>query len=262
MAAHAASTSSPTLAEWWEPLLDVAPLTRPASAGRCCCTSVTSACSIDFPAGTVREWAGEPVGYRIDTDRALVESCIERHVEDWVNELFLSCRFRAHRDGPYNEYVYTFFKCLSLERMAYCEGHYASRSRAERRDVPLRRLPGAEAVPAPARPTSSGSGRCEDGILECMVHHWQFDLATGPLPHLRRRRAPAAHDPIRITGRRRAHRPPRPHLATIELLTHDARGAGRDGARVAASTRCASPSTTCAGRATSWPTRRGCSTSR
>ena len=107
-----------------------------ASVGPSCCTSATSACSIDFPAGTVREWAGEPVAYRIDTDRALVESCIERHVEDWVNELFLSCRFRAHRDGPYNEYIYTFFKCLTLERMAYCEGHYASRS--ERSDEMFR----------------------------------------------------------------------------------------------------------------------------
>ena len=116
------------LRDWWEPLLDVAPLTRAGVGGSVLLHVGDVGVLIDFPAGTVREWAGEPVAYRIDTDRALVESCIERHIEDWVNELFLSCRFRAHRDGQYNEYVYTFFKCLSVERMAYCEGHYASRS--------------------------------------------------------------------------------------------------------------------------------------
>ena len=143
-----------------------------ASAARCCCTSATSACSSTSRRVTVREWAGEPVVHRIDVDRALVESLIERHVEDWVNELFLSCRFRAHREGPYNEYVYTFFKCLSLERMAYCEGYYATHGRAGRRDVPLRRLHGAEALPAPARRpravrhrrrTACSSARCTTG---------------------------------------------------------------------------------------------------
>ena len=133
---------------------------------------------IDFPAGTVREWNGEPVGYRIDTDRALVESCIERHVEDWVNELFLSCRFRAHRDGQYNEYIYTFFKCLSLERMAYCEGHYASRS--EPSDEMFRCGDYMVQKRCPhLRADLERFGSVQDGVLECMVHHWQFDLATG-----------------------------------------------------------------------------------
>ena len=147
---------------------------------------------IDFPSGTVREWAGEPVVHRIDVDRALIESLIERHVEDWVNELFLSCRFRAHRDGPYNEYVYTFFKCLSVERMAYCEGYYASL----------------------AEPVDE-MFRCGDYLVQKRCPHLRADLERfgtvhrrrarvqgpplavrardGPVPHVRRRRAPPAH---------------------------------------------------------------------
>ena len=44
---------------------------------------------------------------------------------DWVNSLFLSCRFSAARIGQYNEFVYAFFKCLSEERLQYAEGWYA-----------------------------------------------------------------------------------------------------------------------------------------
>jgi UDP-MurNAc hydroxylase len=166
------------LAEWWDPLLDVAPLTR-AGVGAAVLLHVGDVgVLIDFPAGAVREWNGEPVGYRIDADRALVESCINRHIEDWVNELFLSCRFRAHRDGQYNEYVYTFFKCLSLERMAYCEGHYASRS--EPSDEMFRCGDYMVQKRCPhLRADLERFGVVENGVLECMVHHWQFDLATG-----------------------------------------------------------------------------------
>ena len=79
---------------------------------------------IDFPAGTVRTARpGDAFAYSLTLDRALVEWCILEHAEDWVNEIFLSARFRAHRDGPYNEYIYTFFKCLSIERMAYCDAY-------------------------------------------------------------------------------------------------------------------------------------------
>ena len=34
-------------------------------------------------------------------------------------------RFRAARQGAYNEYIYTFFKCLAPERLSYAEGWYA-----------------------------------------------------------------------------------------------------------------------------------------
>jgi UDP-MurNAc hydroxylase len=159
-------------------LLDVAPLTR-AGVGDAVLLHIGDiGVLVDFPAGTVREWTGEAVSYRIDTDRALVESCIERQVEDWVNELFLSCRFRAHREGQYNEYVYTFFKCLTLERMAYCEGHYAARS--EPSDEMFRCGDYMVQKRCPhLRADLERFGSAEDGVLECMVHHWQFDLETG-----------------------------------------------------------------------------------
>jgi UDP-MurNAc hydroxylase len=166
------------LAEWWEPLLDVAPLTRAGVGAPALLHLGDVGVLVDFPAGRVREWSGEAVPYRIDTDRALVESCIERHVEDWVNELFLSCRFRAHRDGPYNEYLYTFFKCLSVERMAYCEGHYASRS--EPSDETFRCGDYLVQKRCPhLRADLERFGQVQDGVLECMVHHWRFELATG-----------------------------------------------------------------------------------
>ena len=44
---------------------------------------------------------------------------------DWVNTIFLSTRFEAWRVGGYNEYLYTFFKCLTDERIAYADGWFA-----------------------------------------------------------------------------------------------------------------------------------------
>jgi UDP-MurNAc hydroxylase len=166
------------LREWWEPLLDVAPLTRAGVGGSVLLHVGDVGVLIDFPNGEVREWAGEPVTYRIDTDRALVESCIDRHIEDWVNELFLSCRFRAHREGQYNEYVYTFFKCLSVERMAYCEGHYAERSEPSDEMFPCGDYLVQKRCPH-LRADLARFGSVEDGVLECRVHHWQWDLETG-----------------------------------------------------------------------------------
>ena len=87
---------------------------------------------LDFRRRRVRAWHGETCEYRLFIDPALVETCIKRHDEDWVNQIFLSCRFEAERDGPYNEYVYSFFKCLSPERIQYAEGFYSSSNRSRR----------------------------------------------------------------------------------------------------------------------------------
>ena len=80
---------------------------------------------IDFVAREVRPYGGEKVRYRFRTRRAYVEQLIHEHEIDWVNSLFLSCRFSAQRIGPYNEFVYVFFKCLSEERLNYAEGWFA-----------------------------------------------------------------------------------------------------------------------------------------
>ena len=109
--------------------------------------------------------------------RALVEQLIRDHDEDWVNWLFLSCRFEAERRGSYNEYVYSFFKCLSAERIEYAEGCY-SEQLPEREFFECagyrvqRRCPHLKADLA-------GSAIVEDGILTCTLHGWQFELATG-----------------------------------------------------------------------------------
>ena len=133
---------------------------------------------IDFVESTVRRWRGEPYVYKVDVDRALIESLVEHHVEDWVNSLFLSCRFTAHRSGPFNEFVLTFFKALSPERMAYVEKcHGAARQRTdeffERDGWRIERW-------CPHRQADlTRFGEIADGVLTCSLHHWRFDLATG-----------------------------------------------------------------------------------
>ncbi|MEP6624163.1 MAG: Rieske 2Fe-2S domain-containing protein [Acidimicrobiia bacterium] len=166
------------LREWFEPLLDLAPYTRGGVNGNVLLHMGDIGVLIDFPAGRVTEWAGEHVMHRIDVDRALVESLIERHIEDWVNELFLSCRFRAHREGPYNEYVYTFFKNLSVERMAFCEGYYAT---IEEPDDEMFRC-GDYMIQKRCphlRADLERFGTVDGDVLECKVHHWRFELSTG-----------------------------------------------------------------------------------
>src|SRR5207245_8482405 len=79
---------------------------------------------VDFPGKQVRPSADEKVRYRFRTGRPLVEHLLHIGEVDWVNSLFLSCRFSAARIGQYNEFVYAFFKCLSEERIQYAEGWY------------------------------------------------------------------------------------------------------------------------------------------
>jgi len=175
------------LAEWFDPLLEMAPLTRRGVGGPVLLRLTDEPADvpepvdvvIDFPAGRVRAAEpGDEFAYTLSMDRALVEWCVVEHAEDWVNEIFLSCRFAAHRNGPYNEYIYTFFKCLSVERMAFCEGFYASRTAAEETfrcgayEV-QRRCPHLRADLA-------RFGTLRDGhVLHCKVHGWEFDLDSG-----------------------------------------------------------------------------------
>lgn len=134
---------------------------------------------IDFPAGQVRRYAGEKCRYRFRTRRALVEQLLHTGEVDWVNSLFLSCRFSAARIGQYNEFVYSFFKCLSEERLQYAEGWYDEHERAvEAEDIRLgdwlvqRRCPHLKA-------DLSRFGVIEGTTLTCQMHGWRFDLPTG-----------------------------------------------------------------------------------
>ena len=49
-------------------------------------------------------------------------------------------RFRAWRRGAYNDFVYTWFKALTEERLQYAEGYYIEQGARGRhvRDVRLR----------------------------------------------------------------------------------------------------------------------------
>ena len=132
---------------------------------------------IDFPNREVRLYDDEKVRYRFRTARGLVEHLIHVGEGDWVNSLFLSCRFTANRVGPYNEYVYTFFKCLSEERINYAEGWYAEQN-TDIEDTMLdgwvvqRRCPHLKA-------DLSKFGAIEDGVLTCQMHGWKWRLEDG-----------------------------------------------------------------------------------
>jgi len=132
---------------------------------------------VDFPAKEVRRAADEKVRYRFRTERALIEHLIHIDEVDWVNSLFLSCRFTAARIGQYNEFVYAFFKCLSEERLQYAEGWYAEQ-KPDAEDVRLgdwivqRRCPHLKA-------DLTRFGIVENGVLTCQLHGWKFDLASG-----------------------------------------------------------------------------------
>jgi UDP-MurNAc hydroxylase len=134
---------------------------------------------VDFPAGEVRAYADEKCRYRFKTRRALIENLLHSGEVDWVNSLFLSCRFSAARIGQYNEFVYSFFKCLSEERLQYAEGWYDEHERAvETEDIHLgdwlvqRRCPHLKA-------DLSRFGIIDGTTLTCQLHGWKFDLVSG-----------------------------------------------------------------------------------
>ncbi|MFV2017060.1 Rieske 2Fe-2S domain-containing protein [Micromonospora sp. LOL_023] len=132
---------------------------------------------VDFPGKQVRPYADEKVRYRFRTDRALVEHLLHIGEVDWVNSLFLSCRFTAARIGQYNEFVYAFFKCLSTERMQYAEGWYAEQ-RPDAEDIKIgdwivqRRCPHLKA-------DLTRFGIVDGDQLTCQLHGWRFDLNSG-----------------------------------------------------------------------------------
>lgn len=165
------------LKKWFEPLLAQADYICAGINDAVLLDLIDVGVLLDFRTRTVTQWQGEEWAYRFRIERSLVEQCILHHHEDWVNELFLSCRFVASRRGKYNDYIYTFFKCLSEERLQYAEGFYAENG--------------------PTQGTWETAGyriqkRCphmkadltrfaviEDGVLTCRLHNWQFELATG-----------------------------------------------------------------------------------
>jgi UDP-MurNAc hydroxylase len=132
---------------------------------------------VDFPGQEVRPYADEKVRYRFRTKRVYIEHLLATDEVDWVNSLFLSCRFSAARIGQYNEFVYAFFKCLSEERLQYAEGWYAEQ-KPDAEDVRLgdwivqRRCPHLKA-------DLTRFGIVDGSTLTCQLHGWKFDLESG-----------------------------------------------------------------------------------
>jgi UDP-MurNAc hydroxylase len=134
---------------------------------------------LDFVTREVRAYAGEKVRYRFRTRRAYLEQLVAEREIDWVNSLFLSCRFSAQRVGPYNEFIYVFFKCLSEERLNYAEGWFAEQNAAEAAETVVldgwevqRRCPHLKA-------DLTRFAAIEDGVLTCQMHGWKWRLADG-----------------------------------------------------------------------------------
>jgi UDP-MurNAc hydroxylase len=166
------------LAEWWDPLLALADRIGPGVGVPVLLEIGDEKIVVDFGARAVRPFDGEECRYRFAVAHELVEALVATHEIDWVNSLFLSLRFRAARRGAYNEFIYTFFKCLAPERLSYAEGWYAEQEEPD--DLVRigdylvqRRCPHLKADLA--RFGSLG----DDGVLQCGMHGWRFDLATG-----------------------------------------------------------------------------------
>jgi UDP-MurNAc hydroxylase len=133
---------------------------------------------LDFPKRVVREpIADEKFRYGFAIPPQLVRTVLRDNEPDWVNTIFLSTRFRAWRVGGYNEYLYTFFKCLTGERIAYADGWFAE-AHDDSASIDMegwemqRRCPHLKA-------DLSRFGVVEGHTLTCNLHGWQWDLRDG-----------------------------------------------------------------------------------
>ena len=133
---------------------------------------------LDFPKRTVREpVSDEKFRYGFEIPAELVRTVVRDREPDWVNTIFLSTRFRAWRVGGYNEYLYTFFKCLTDERIAYADGWFAE-AHDDTASITLdgyeiqRRCPHLKA-------DLSKFGVVEGNTLTCNLHGWQWNLDSG-----------------------------------------------------------------------------------
>lgn len=133
---------------------------------------------LDFPKRIVREpLLKERFRYSFTIPPELVRTVVRDKEPDWVNSIFLSTRFRARRVGGYNEFLYTFFKCLTDERIAYADGWFAEAHDDTATIVKdgyeiQRRCPHLKA-------DLSKFGIVEGNKLTCNLHGWDWNLDTG-----------------------------------------------------------------------------------
>jgi UDP-MurNAc hydroxylase len=162
---------------WWEPLLRRARTIRDGVGGNVRFRIGDLDMVVDFPKAKVREYAGEECIYWYTIPADLVSTNIRDHEIDWSNSIFLSMQFEVGRSGKFNEFLTTFLKCLSRDRIEYVENWYAEQS-DQTEDVQLgdwvvqRRCPHLRA-------DLTKTGKIEDGVLTCSLHDWKWDLASG-----------------------------------------------------------------------------------
>jgi UDP-MurNAc hydroxylase len=173
-----------SLQEWFDPLLEESTHIAAGINGGVRITAEDTERGdidiiIDFVGREVRAYDEEKVRYRFRTRRAYLEQQIADHEIDWSNSLFLSCRFSAQRIGPYNEFVYIFFKCLSEERLNYAEGWFIEQDASEAAETITlggwdmqRRCPHLKA-------DLTRFGQVEDGVMTCQMHGWKWRLSDG-----------------------------------------------------------------------------------
>jgi UDP-MurNAc hydroxylase len=186
LAAHKATWHADTpdlverMAAWFEPLMAMAPAVRTGIGAAALVRSGDLAIYLDFPTGTVRRHAGEPYDFRFDIPRPLLETVVAEQAVDWSNSLFLSCRFRAWRRGPFNEFLYNFLKSLSRERMALTEAEARRKLAPPPQVEELERCGFVFERFCPHRQADLAVfGEIEGETLTCTLHGWRFDLASG-----------------------------------------------------------------------------------
>jgi UDP-MurNAc hydroxylase len=161
----------------------MAPTVRANVGAVCLLNAGDLAIAIDFPNGEVRAHAGEPFAFRFDIQRELVETVAARHAVDWSNALFLSCRFTAWRAGAYNEYLYNFFKSLSVERMRRTEAEAIHKADPTQQAIAGEEILIGDYICQRTCPHRSADltvfGEIDGDELVCTLHGWRFDLETG-----------------------------------------------------------------------------------
>jgi len=165
------------LKEWWEPLLRRGRIFREGVGGPVRYTIGELDMVVDFPKAKVREYAGEETSYWFTIPADLVSTNIRDHEIDWSNSIFLSMQFQAGRVGKFNEFIYTFMKCLSRDRIEYVENWYAEQSDVSE-DIQLQDWVVQRRCPH-LRADLSKTAKIEDGVLTCSLHDWKWDLESG-----------------------------------------------------------------------------------
>jgi len=165
------------LKAWWEPLMRRGRIFRDGIGGPVRYTIGELDMVADFPKAKLREYAGEETNYWFRIPADLVSTNIRDGEVDWSNSIFLSMQFETGRVGKFNEFLYTFMKCLSRDRIEYVENWYAEQADTSE-DIELEDWVMQRRCPH-LRADLSKTGTVENGVLTCSLHDWKWDLASG-----------------------------------------------------------------------------------